>query len=87
MLKVFILIPRAKLLRVFSWVGTERQLGYMIRLAMRMLLSKSRRKIMVTNSSKEGKRKDISDTEMTMIGFGDDRLGNRKVEETLADIY
>lgn len=58
----------------------------MIRLAMRMLLSKSRRKIMVTNS-KDGKRKDISDTEMTMIGFGDDRLGNRKVEETLADIY
>lgn len=42
---------------------------------------------MVTNSSKDGKRKDISDTEMTMIGFGDDRLGNRKVEETLADIY
>lgn len=41
---------------------------------------------MVTDSSKDGKRKDISDTEMMMIGFSD-RLRNRKVEETLANIY
>lgn len=34
MLKIFIIIPRAKAVRVFNWVGRERQVHYMIRLTM-----------------------------------------------------
>lgn len=34
MLKIFIIIPRAKTVRVFNCVGTKRHVLYMIRVAM-----------------------------------------------------